>query len=109
MNISALSAAPLRRAALAIRACGRSFLRASAAMIGRVSGTSPRARRDGLRQSAQDSALANLRATLDRKRLLMIEREILIAELARAKRLHRATSGFDRRLKAVTHELMSIG
>jgi hypothetical protein len=46
---------------------------------------------------------------LDRKRLLMTEREILKAERARAKRQHKATSGYDRRLKAVTHELMSIG
>ena len=109
MTIGALSAAPLRHAGSAIQAFGRSCLRASAAICGRVSSTFPRARRDELRRSAQDSAAANLRAMLDRKRLLMTEREILKAERARAKRQHKATSGYDRRLKAVTHELMSIG
>ena len=67
------------------------------------------AKRDETRQSARASALSNLTALQRRKRELLIRKEILSAERKKAIRQHKAVSGFNLRLKAITNELLSIG
>ena len=67
------------------------------------------AKRDETRQSARASALSNLTALQRRKYELQVEKEIVAAERKEAIRQHKAVLGFDRRLKAITNELLSIG
>ena len=75
----------------------------------RASSIAQTAKGDGQRQSARASALSNLTAIQRRKRDLWDEREILSAERKEAIRQHKAVLGFDRRIKAITNELLSIG
>lgn len=91
------------------RGLSAAFLRTSGRISGRVTLISRRARRDGLRQSAQAQALRNLHAMERRRTALQIEREILMAEIKQAKRQHSPVSSIEAELRAVTTELLSIG
>lgn len=105
----ASSAKRPRAGGSAILALGQAFRRTSAAMSGPVKRISRWVRRDGKRQSAQAEALANLTHLYRQRHLLLIEKEIVAAERKEAQRLHRATSDFDRRLRAINAQLLSIG
>ena len=66
-------------------------------------------RRDELRQLAQEAAAMQIAYLCESRRLLLLEKEIVVAERAKAKRQHKATSGFDARLWVINSELLSIG
>lgn len=78
-------------------------------MSGSVRRTAMWARRGDPRLSAQAEVLSSLHALNRRKRLLMIEKEILAAERKQAVRQHKRLSTYDARLKAINAELLSIG
>lgn len=59
--------------------------------------------------SAQVDSLSSLRVVLNRKRLLLVEKEIVAAERKEAVRRHKATSAYDAKLRAINAELLSIG
>lgn len=61
------------------------------------------------RQSARASAVSNLTALQRRKYELQVEKKIVAAERKEATRQHKVVSLIDRRLKAITNELLSIG
>jgi hypothetical protein len=60
-------------------------------------------------KSAQVDALSSLGVILNRKRLLMVEKEIVAAERKEAARKHRKVASFDARLREINAELLRIG
>ena len=109
MDTSVFTARPRRRWAIAVQAFFRACHRTSAAMFGAALSMTPWRGQNETRQSARASAMSNLTALQRRKYELQVEKEILAAERKEAIRQHKAVSGFDRRIKAITNELLSIG
>ena len=66
-------------------------------------------RHDELRQLAQEAAAMQIAYLCESRRLLLVEKEIVVAERARAKRQHKATSGFDAKLWVINAELLIMG
>ena len=108
-NTSAFTARPRRRWDIAVQAFYRACHRTSAALSGAALSMTPWRGQNETRQSARASALSNLTALQRRKYNLQIEKEILAAGRKEAIRPHKAVSGFNLRLKAITNELLSIG
>ena len=109
MDTSAFTARPRRLSVIAVQAFYRACHRTSAALSGAALSMTPWRGQNETRQSARASALSNLTALQRRKRELLIQKEILSAEREKAIRQHKAVSGFNLRLKAITNELLSIG
>ena len=108
-NTSAFTARARRRWAIAVQAFYRACHRTSAALSGAALSMTPWRGPNETLQSARASALANLTALQRRKYELQVEKEIVAAERKEAIRQHKAVLGFNRRLKAITNELLSIG
>lgn len=109
MIIAVSSAARPHRLVTAIRAFVRAYRSPSAAMPGRAGTTAPMGSHDGQPPSAQDQSLAQLRALYRQRHHLLVEKEILVVERARAVRQRKRVSDFDARLRAINRELLSIG
>jgi hypothetical protein len=60
-------------------------------------------------KSAQVDALSSMSAVLHRKRLLLVEKEIVAAERKEAARKHRKVASFDARSREINAELLRIG
>ena len=103
------SASNRRRLASVFRGFSAACRTVIGAAFQRASIIAQTAKRDETRQSARASALSNLTALQHRKYELQVEKEILAAERKEAVRMHRKVASFDRRLKAITNELLSIG
>jgi hypothetical protein len=63
---------------------------------------------DSAKQAKQDECAQRISELLQQRVFLRTEREILRAERARAIRQHRPVSAIDRRLKAITTELIAL-
>lgn len=109
MDTSAFTAWPRRLSVIAAQAFYRACHRTSAAMFGAALSMTRWRGQNETRQSVRASAMSNLTAIQSRKYELQVEKEILAADRKEAVRLHKATSPIDRRLKAITCELLSIG
>lgn len=109
MDTSAFTAKPRRLSGIDVQAFSRACHWTSAALSGAALSMTPWRGQNETRQSARASAMSNLTAIHRRKYELQVEREILAADRKEAIRQHKAVSGFDRRLKAITNELLSIG
>lgn len=107
MSTFASSAAPLHLGALATRVFAAIFRRRSADMSGPAVFMSQRAKRAEPLQSVQ--AQASPGAMKRRHTMLLIEAEILRAEVKEARRQHRAVSSTKADLRAVVTELLTIG
>ena len=66
-------------------------------------------RRDEARQSAQSDAARQIAYLFESRRLLLVEKEIVVAERAKAKRQHKRLSHFDAQMKQINAELLKIG
>lgn len=102
------SAAKMQRVATVGRDIAAACRATSRAVYGLACAIFPRLRRDGQRRSAQQESADRINHMLIRRLLLRTEREILIQELAEARRLHKATSSLRKRLEAVTTELIAL-
>ena len=66
-------------------------------------------RHDAARQSGQADAARQIAYLFQGRNLLLIEKKIVVAMRAKAKRQHKRLSHFDARLKQINAELLRIG
>ena len=79
-----------------------------ARLSGRASIIATWARHDEARQLAQSVMPWHIMLMLDRRRLLLLEKKIVVAMRAKAKRQHKRHSHFDARLWVINSELLNI-
>ena len=109
MNIGVSSANRPRRLVSACLAFVQAFRPKSAAISGPAPITAPMETPVALLPSAQDQSLSRIAALYRQRQNLLVEKEIVAAERARAVRQRKKVSHFNARLKAINAELLSIG